>query len=156
MRKTVRRREILQTGFALCASLIVPAARACEFFAPNLRVYHPWTRATTADATAAAVCMKIDEVTKADRLIGAITPVASGAQIVTRGAASRVDLVIPEGGEVLLEEEGTYLRLVGLVQPLLIGRSYPLKLVFDKGGVVDTQLNVDYFRTLSAPDRSPA
>lgn len=26
-----RRRAVLQTGLALCASLVVPSARACEF-----------------------------------------------------------------------------------------------------------------------------
>jgi periplasmic copper chaperone A len=153
MTRIVRRREVLHAGLALCASLLVPAAKACEFFSPTLRVYHPWTRATPMDAKTAAICMKFDEVTKADRLIGVLSPVAAGAELVANGIGARVDLPIPEGRETLLTEDGTHIRLVGLEHPLLIGRSYPLKLVFDKGGIVDAQLNVDYLHTLLSPDR---
>lgn len=154
MKRIVRRRDVLHAGIALCASLVAPSVKACEFFSPTLRVYHPWTRATSMDAKTAAICMKFDEVTKTDRLIGVVTPVAAGAELVAQGRGPRVDLLIPEGRETLLTEEGTHIRLVGLEHPLLIGRSYPLKLVFEQGGVVDAQLNVDYLRTLLSPPES--
>jgi copper(I)-binding protein len=153
MKKIVHRRDVLHAGLALCASLVAPSVRACEFFSTTLRIFHPWTRATPMDAKTAAVCMKFDEVTKADRLIGVITPVAAGAELVAGGVGGRVDFLIPEGRETLLSEDGTYIRLLGLEQPLLIGRSYPLKLVFEKGGIVDTQLNVDYLQSLLSPGR---
>jgi hypothetical protein len=45
---------------------------------------------------------------------------------------------------MILGEEGTMIRLIGLNHPLLIARTYPLKLVFEKSGIVDAELNVDY------------
>jgi copper(I)-binding protein len=93
--------------------------------------------------------MKFDEVTETDRLIGVETPVATGAELAGEGATGRaVNLLIPEGRETLLSEEGTHIRLLGLKHPLLIARVYPLQLVFEKGSIVNATLNVDYLRPL--------
>jgi copper(I)-binding protein len=136
----MRRRRALQAGFALCASLALPSARACEFFANNLRIIHPWTRATGPD-TSAVVCMKFDEVTETDRLVGVETPVAEAAELVG-------DLLIPKGGELILSDDGPHVRLVGLKHPLLIARVYPLKLEFEKAGAINARLTVDLLRAL--------
>ena len=40
-------------------------------------------------------------------------------------------------------------RLLELQHPLLIGRVYPLNLVFEKAGKVNASLNVDFLRALS-------
>jgi copper(I)-binding protein len=143
-----QRRTVLQAGFALCASLVVPSARGCEFFTSTMRITHPWTRATAPDATFAVLCMKFDEVTETDRLIGVETPVAEGAELVEGkedAAAHRaVSFLIPAGRETLLSDEGTHIRLLGLKQPLFVGRSYPLELAFEKSGTVLATLNVDF------------
>jgi copper(I)-binding protein len=155
MKKPVSRRDALQVGLALGAALLAPPLRACEFYSANLRVTHPWTRASFPGASTAVVCMKFDEVAEDDRLIGVETPVAAGAEVVGPGAGNGVDLPIPAGQETLLSEEGTYLRLVGLQEPLLLARAYPLTLVFEKGGAMSAKLNVDYQGQLSpfAPNR---
>ena len=107
---------------------------------------HPWTRETEEDATSAAVCMRFDQVRVDDRLIGVSTPVATGAELGGAQALRRVDFAIPEGIESALSEEGTFVRLTGLTQPLEAGRAYPMTLVFEKGGTVLAQLSVDYER----------
>ena len=145
------RRGILKTGLALCAALVLPQARACEFYTSTLRITHPWTRATEPNATTAVLCMKIDQVTVTDRLIGVETPVASGAELIRDGASSALNLTLPIGSETLLSEDGMHVRLVGLKHPLLTGRSYPLVLVFAKGGNVNAELNVDYESKPYAP-----
>lgn len=150
MSRFMNRRAALRAGLALCASLALPSARACEFFSSTLRVWHPWTRATAPDATSAIINMKIDQVSQSDRLIGVETPVAGGAELVRDGASSAVDLLIPQGQETLLGEEGIHIRLVDLKQPLLIARSYPLTLIFEKGGIVNANLNIDYMGGLPA------
>ena len=76
-----RRRSLLCAGFALGAAAVVPAARASEFMTSTLRVTHPWTRATSHDATSAELCMKFDEVMQSDRLILVASPVAAGAEM---------------------------------------------------------------------------
>jgi len=141
---TLSRRRLLQGGLAFAVSLLAPQARACEFFSSNLRIFHPWTRATEAGAAFAVVCMKFDEVLHDDRLIGVETPLARGAEMGGAGAGPRVDFAIRAGAESLLSEAGTHLRLVGLTQAIEVARAYPLKLVFERGGEVNTLLNVDY------------
>lgn len=146
MTRHLHRRGLLHAGLACGAALLLPSARACEFFAASLRVTHPWTRATAHDANTAVVCMKFDEVTLDDRLVGVTTPVASGAQMGGISAGPAVDFAIPAGRETLLSEEGTFVRLTGLKLPLEVGRQYPLRLVFAQGGIVESTLSVDYTR----------
>jgi len=134
----MHRRAALQAGLALFASFAVPSVRACEYFTSNLRITHPWTRAAELDEPFAVVSMRFDEVTLADRLVGAETPVAS-IELVG-------DMLIPEGRETVLGADGAHVRLVKLKEPLGIGRSYPFQLAFEKGGIVQARLNVDYLR----------
>jgi hypothetical protein len=146
MTRPVHRRAVLNAGLALCASIAVRPARACEFFAPNLRVYRPWARATAAGDEFAIVSMTIDQVTLADRLIGIETPVAEGADVGGIGARAQIDLAIGAGQELVLSEEGTHLRLLRLKHPLQLGCSYPMNLIFERAGVLIADIDVDYER----------
>jgi periplasmic copper chaperone A len=137
------RRQMLHAGLALGLGLALPAAKACEFFTTTLRVTHPWTRASD-DADVAIVCMKFDEVRIADRLIGAETALARSAELGGPGVIRRLELAIPQGEETLLSEEGIHLRLVGLTQPIELGRAYPMRLIFERGGAIDVDLSVDF------------
>jgi copper(I)-binding protein len=133
-------------GLGVGISLVLRPARACEYFASTLRVMHPWTRATADGAGTAVVCMKFDEVSRDDRLIGVETPVAERAEMGGPQAGMPVSVPIPAGQETWLHEAGTHVRLAGLKFPLEMGRAYPLKLVFEQGGVINATLNVDYVR----------
>lgn len=122
-------------------------ARACEFFSSHLRIWHPWTRATRVDAETAQVFMRFDEVQQTDRLIGIETPVAAGARLAGPGApadARGLSLLICEGETLTLAENGLHIELLDLQQPLQIGRSFPMRLVFEAAGTVNATLNVDY------------
>ena len=142
MHLQIPRRAALRAGLAFGAALALPQARACEFFADNLRITHPWCRATRLTATSAAVSMVFDEVTRDDRLIGVQTMVAESAEIGGQLARPEVDFAIPQGVETHLSEGGSYLLLTGLKFPLQIARTYPMVLTFEHGGVVQAQLNV--------------
>ena len=142
------RRGALRWGLALAASTLAPGVRACEFFAPTLRITHPWTRATAPGAGHAVVCMKLDEVIESDRLVGMHSPVADAAEIIGPDARACVDLPIPAGSVIQMSERGVHMRLLGLRHPLEMARSYPLVLRFEKGGEVSATLNVDYARFL--------
>jgi copper(I)-binding protein len=139
------RRGFLQAGLVLGLSLSLEA-RACEFFAANLTIIHPWARASGAADDAAIVCMTFQDVTHADRLIGVSTPVAQTAEMSGDGAARGVDLLIPAGQTTVLSEAGAHLRLLGLKFPLQLGRQYPLSFEFDRAGIVQAQLTIDYAR----------
>lgn len=146
----ISRRAVLRTSLALGTSCLWPLARtahACEFFLPHLRVTHPWSRATPQDAPFAIVCMRIDQVTKGDRLVGVETPVATKAEIggISTGAAG-MSLAIDRGRDMVLSEHGVHVRLKGLTQPLLLGRSYPMRLIFESGAM-EAELSIDYTAT---------
>lgn len=142
----LRRRTLLQASLAMGAAVAAPAARACEFWTTRLRVLQPWTRATLDGDPHAVVCMTFDLVTGADRLVGVETPVASGAEMGGRLAAPVVDFAIAAGADSALTEAGTFIRLTGLRHALEIGRTYPLTLIFEKGGAVAADLDVTYER----------
>lgn len=140
------RRQALNAALALGASLALPSARACEFMTSTLRVTHPWTRATDHGATSTVLCMRFDEVSETDRLILVETPIATSAEMGGALARPEVDFLIPQGEETYLDDSGTFVRLLGLTQPLQLGRSYPLRLGFEKGGVFNTTVSVDFGR----------
>ena len=141
-----RRRHALHAGLALGTLLWLPRAQACEFVTGTLRVTHPWTRATAPGQHTAVLGMKFDEVTEADRLVLVQTPVASSAAIGGRGARPVVDLAIGAGEEMVLDESSTYIQLNGLKHALLPGRTYALVLGFEKSGLFNTTVSVDYER----------
>ena len=138
------RRKLLRAGLASGLALVLPQARACEFFSTHLRIVHPWARASAADADFAVLNMSFDQVSSADRLIRVETPVADGAELGGAGSDDGIDLPIPQGQTTVLSESGVHVRLVGLRQALEVGRSYPLTLVFAYGGTVNASLNVDF------------
>jgi hypothetical protein len=144
MNKLIGRRDLLGASLAFGAALLVPRARACEVVVGGFKVMHSWTRATPAEATTAILCMQFTEVTESDRLIGVVTPVATGAQMAGIAAGPVVDFEIPAGVASELSEQGTYVLLTGLQQPLAVGRQYPLRLEFATAGAVLATLNVDF------------
>ncbi len=138
-------RSVLATGLAGVGF----RAQACEFFSSNLRVTHPWTRASGDDDTSAIVSMRFDQVLQDDRLIGVETSIATGVEMVetgTDGTKAGVDFFIPQGVESALSETGTFLRLTGLRTPLDVGRTYPMRLIFETGSTVRADLSVDFLR----------
>jgi copper(I)-binding protein len=149
--KPIGRRTLLQTSLALGVALHWRQAQACEYFTSNLRITHPWTRATPVDAAFAVVGMRFDEVMQADRLLAVETPVAEAVVFVTSPSDQQMlalPLDIPAGADTVLSDSGTHLRLLRLTQPLEVGRSYPMRLVFERGGTVKAVLTVDYARFL--------
>ncbi len=139
---TLPRRQLLLAASAAYFGLARPA-RACEFFSSHLRIWHPWTRATRVDADNAKLCMRFDEVQRTDRLIGIETPAAAGARLAGAGQQD-LPLLIRAGETLTLTEDGMHIELLDLQQPLQIGRSYPLRLIFEIAEPVNATLNVDF------------
>lgn len=140
--RLLHRRHLLLAASSAYLGLARPA-QACEFFSSHLRIWHPWTRATRVDADTARLCMRFDEVQRSDRLIGVETPVAGGVRLAGAGAQD-LPLAIRQGQTLELTEDGLHLELLDLQQPLQIGRSYPLRLLFEFAEPVNATVNVDY------------
>ena len=147
MHHPINRRWMLRSSAAMGGALLLPTAtRACEVQAEFLRITHPWTRGTTPGAEFAVLCMRIDNVTADDRLIGVQTPVAGGALVAGTPDGQPLDLAIPAGSDLDMHEQGLHLRLAPLRLTLHAGRSYELLLTFARSGVVTTTLSVDFPR----------
>ena len=144
MKPLIRRRHLLQTGVALSAGLWLPAAKACEFFTPYMRIYSPWARASLKGASSAQLCMTFDEVVSDDRLIGVETPAAGGVELIGVAGSTKVNLLIPQGRDTELTEEGIHILLTDLRFPLHVGREHPLTLIFEKAGVVRADFDIKY------------
>jgi copper(I)-binding protein len=138
------RRTFLHAGLALGTGIWSTSAQACEVQLPNLRLMHPWTRATAPGADSAILNFAIEDVTEADRLVGVQCLVAAGAALGGPGAQASVNLEIPMGRPLLLGEDGTHVLLTGLRMPLHVGRVYPLLVMFEKAGVAMASLHVDF------------
>jgi copper(I)-binding protein len=144
MKHLTHRRNALRTCLALGGLLWLPAARAHEFFTGHLTIIHPWTRATAPGATTAVVSLTFEDVTTSDRLVGAMTPLAEAAELGGKGAPKGFDYEIPAGQVTEFTEGGVHLRLLGLKEALMLGREYPLTLVFAKAGPIRAALLIDY------------
>jgi copper(I)-binding protein len=126
--------------------LALPSARACDFFTTRLRVYRPWARETPLSEGTAHIFMRFDEVSQSDRLIGVESPMAEGADMVVNGKVGKIDLHIPAGVDTELLESGVFIRLTGLKQALMLGREYPLTLIFEHGGALSADMDIDFTR----------
>jgi copper(I)-binding protein len=144
MHPTLTRRALLRGALALLLPTVALTTRAHEFFTTCLTVIHPWTRASSPDATSAIVSMRFVDVKETDRFIDAETPVAERTELVGIGASETFSFLIPKGRDSELSEDGLHLRLVGLKFPLLLGREYPMTLIFENGGPVKAALLIDF------------
>jgi copper(I)-binding protein len=133
-------------GLAVAFAASARSAAACEFDAQYLRIVHPWSRAAMVGDPFAIVCMRFEDVSATDRLIGVESPVAERAVLRHGDTQGPVDFLLPAGRDSALSEEGAHVRLLGLRQPLEIGRVYPLTLTFEHSGVVHSELTVDLER----------
>jgi periplasmic copper chaperone A len=113
----------------------------------DLRVDHPWARATTMDRT--AVYMTLANKGAADKLLSVETPIAATAEvhetIQEKGVAKMRPagaLEIPAKKSISLQPGGRHIMLAGLKRKLAEGDTFPMTLVFETMGKVEIQVVV--------------
>lgn len=136
----------------LLAALLCVAAAATsahEYYARGFTIVHPWAEATAPGARSADVFLRLEGITADDRLIGARSSLAArielrgpGQQPAGAAPAVLTSIALAAGSDVALTPEGAHLTLLELTRPLQWGFSYPLTLVFEKSGEIDTMLSV--------------
>ena len=110
----------------------------------------PWSRATGKLAHSAVVYVTLENTGNAsDRLVAASTPVAGRAELHTHihdGNVMRMrevkSIEVGPHAKVRLQPGGLHVMLMGLTQPLVEGRSFPLTLNFEHAGSVEVQVTV--------------
>ena len=119
-------------------------ADAHEYYAPGMTVVHPWGEATVPGATSAPVYFTVDNVTKADRIVKVVTPLAETVEFRDAGPDSKPPLksLVIKPGDTEFTAGKRHLLLKGLKMPLQWGRSYEMLLMFEKGGPLQVQVSI--------------
>lgn len=133
-------------GLLLAGLACVRAAAAAE---PSIQIVAAWARATPPGVDNGAVYCTIVNHGGADKLVGARSSAAHGAEIHASLSENgvvemrRVEaLPISAGTSVELAPGGTHLMLVGLAAPLAAGAKVELTLVFSTAGEIALEVPV--------------
>jgi periplasmic copper chaperone A len=116
----------------------------------EIQIRHPWSRATPPGASVAVAYMEIRNTGKqADRLLSATTSVAPRVEMhVTEreGEVMKMRQVnafnIPARERYELRPGGAHLMLVDVVRPLKKGERFAMRLVFERAGELEVELEV--------------
>jgi copper(I)-binding protein len=143
----------LRSLFVFTAALALSTvAAAHSFTVGNLRIGHPFARATVPGQASGAAYMTIENSGKdGDKLVGVASPAASDSQIHSMtmdGTLMKMREVaaidIQPAAKVSLKPGDAYhIMLTGLKQPLKAGDKFPLTLTFEKAGKVEVIVNVE-------------
>jgi len=121
---------------------IAAYASAHEYTAGDIRVEHPWARATIGQAkTGAAYMTFVNTGGAPDRLLGATSPMAERAEAHAHTSDGNVMKMHPvqaievaPGSPTVLKPGGLHIMLFGLKAPLKAGETFPLTLRFERAG----------------------
>jgi copper(I)-binding protein len=133
------------------AAVLASPASASDTQVGDLRIEHPWARATPGRAPNGAAYMTlVNEGSEPDRLLSVSSPVAERAALHGHRMVSgvmemrRVEaLEVVPGSPVVLRPGGLHLMLMGLKAPLEEGERFPLTLTFKRAGPVEVEAVVE-------------
>ena len=137
-------------AFAL-AVLTAGAASAHDYTLQNLRIDHPFARATPPGAQSGGVYLTIENRgTSKDRLVKVASPAAATVELHSMTMDGNVmrmraiaGLDIAPGAVVTLGSAGYHVMLVGLARPLVVGDRIAMTLTFEKAGAVEVTALVE-------------
>ncbi len=136
---------IVFSGFSLAHNDM----KSPEYRIGQLKIEHPYARATAPGQKAAGGFMKIENKGGADQLIAASSPVAGEMQLHTMAMDGNVmkmrevkAIDVPANGSVELKPGGLHLMFMDIKSPLKAGEAVPVKLKFQKAGEVEIKVPV--------------
>jgi copper(I)-binding protein len=123
--------------------------------ADKMEITAPYAFSVPAGARSAAAFMTLNypapeggEIVP-DRLLSVETPVAGKAELHTNIIESNMMMMravstfpLPPTGRLDLSPQGTHIMMMELRQPLIIGNTFPMTLVFEKAGRVEVEVPV--------------
>jgi len=139
--------------------LLFPLAEgsAQDYEFGNLKIVHPWSRATHKGAKAGAGYLRIENRGKTpDRLIAVESAIAKHAMIhqskMENGIMKMLrvsnGLEIPAAGAAELKPGSYHIMFTGLKKPLVEGEPFKVTLNFEKAGKFDVEFTVE---SMAAP-----
>ncbi len=138
---------------ALAAFGSVTFAQAHGASAGDVRIEHPYATPSLAGVTTGAAYFVALENTgaKADKLLGAVTPVAASVELHTMNVDAQGVMRMRQVDGIALAPQdivkmqpgmGYHLMLVGLKRPLKDGESFPMTLQFERAGKLEVKVVV--------------
>lgn len=120
-------------------------ALAHDYMQGDIHIIKPWSRPLPAiSANGAAYMTLVNKGTAPDRLLSVSTPAARKAEIhihTMEGGMMKMrpmdHIDIEPGDPSVLQPGGTHVMLIGLKEPLVEGKSFPLTLNFERAGAVE-------------------
>jgi periplasmic copper chaperone A len=137
--------------FGLLAFALLPVL-SHDYKIGELKIDHPWTRATPGGAKVGGGYMKITNTgSETDRLIGGSAEIAGILEIhemamdgnVMKMRALEKGLEIKAGASVELKPGGYHVMFIDLKKPLKEGEKIKGNLIFEKAGKVDVEYRVE-------------
>jgi copper(I)-binding protein len=133
------------------AAFATLAAQAHEFKVGNIRIGHPYARATTPAQKNGGAYLSLENAGADDKLMSADAATVAGSTEIHQMAMEgdvmrmhRVDSVaLPKGKPVVLKPGAYHVMLVDLKAPLKEGDKFPMTLKFEKAGEVTVMVNVE-------------
>ena len=139
--------------FALVLALLfgfAGSAAAGEAMKGDIHIDKPWARASIGAAKAGAAYMTLaNHGSEADRLLAVETDVARRSELHTHLMEDGVmkmrqveAIEVDPGTPTVLEPGGLHVMLMGLEAPLEQGKSFPLRLVFERAGTIEVTVEI--------------
>jgi copper(I)-binding protein len=137
---------------ALSALTLCASAFAHEYQLGELKIGHPYARATVPHQPTGGAYLTIENRGKdGERLVSAASPVAKSVEIHTMSMEGNVmkmravpALEIKPGDKVEMQPgHGYHIMLLGLKQALKAGEQFPLTLNFEKAGKLEVSVKVE-------------
>jgi len=136
----------------LLAAALAPAgpALAHDYMQGDIQIMKPWSRPLPAVSTNGAAYMTLmNKGSAPDKLLSASTPAAKKAEIHTHimeGGMMKMRQVeaveILPGEAAVFEPGGLHVMMMGLTEPLVEGKSFPLTLEFERAGTVEVKVMI--------------
>ncbi|MBF0355115.1 MAG: copper chaperone PCu(A)C [Alphaproteobacteria bacterium] len=131
----------------MCAATL--GAQAHDYNLGDLKIVHPWARATAPSAPAGGAFLTIVNGGASDKLLSASADVSNVVELhthITEGNVVRMRKVenidLAGGSETKLAPGGLHVMLIGLKAPLKEGATFPLTLTFERSGSITVEVNV--------------
>lgn len=148
----LRRSFLAAVSATILGTGALPAAIAHEITVGDLKIDHPFARASAGPARNGAAYMTLHNTGDADdTLVAAAADVSERIELhehimddgVMRMREVDGGIAVPAGGTAVLEPGGLHIMLLGLHAPLLEGESFPLTLTFERAGEVTVDVAVE-------------
>ena len=143
------------------ASIQSPAFAEDPVAVGELRIMHPWARASAGHGNTGAAFMTIANTGgDDDKLVSASTSVANKTEVhetkmedgVMKMRMLMGGLAIPAGGKVELKPMGLHVMMMGVTEKLVEGETLVLTLTFEKAGSVELAVPIAGPGAMMAPN----